>query len=83
MKMNTHRKIFTTLLLTLMIFAAKAQQRSQSVGDPVNIILFIADDLGIDDTGPYGNTVVRTPYIDQLSEESFLFTHAFASSPNL
>lgn len=48
---------------------------------PPNIVLFVADDLGVDDIGPYGNQVVRTPNLDRLAEESMLFSEAFATSP--
>jgi N-sulfoglucosamine sulfohydrolase len=43
--------------------------------------LFIADDLGWEDIGPYGNAFVRTPSLDRLSRESLRFTHVFAASP--
>lgn len=46
-----------------------------------NIVLFIADDLGVNDISPYGNQVVKTPNLDRLSTESLRFTHAFAGSP--
>lgn len=90
MEISMYRTILTTLLLTLTVAAIKAQQAdapanapqaSRAGEDPVNIILFIADDLGVDDIGPYGNMVVRTPNIDRLAKESLLFTDAFAGSP--
>lgn len=46
-----------------------------------NIVLFIADDLGLNDLPAYGNKLVRTPNLDQLAKESLRFTRAFASSP--
>src|SRR5690606_6961203 len=46
-----------------------------------NVVMFIADDLGTADIGPYGNNVVRTPNLDKLSGESMVFEHAFAASP--
>lgn len=54
--------------------AADAQTRP-------NIVLFIADDLGVGDIEPYGNTVVRTPTLQALAQESLRFTSAFAPSP--
>ncbi|MBA7613629.1 Ulvan-active sulfatase [subsurface metagenome] len=42
-----------------------------------NIVLFLADDQGIDDVGCYGNNVVRTPNIDRLAEEGLQFKLAF------
>ena len=48
---------------------------------PPNVVVFVADDLGANDIGPYGNRVVRTPNLDALAESSLLFNRAFASSP--
>lgn len=42
-----------------------------------NIVLFLADDQGIDDVGCYGNNVIRTPNIDQLAKEGLRFNLAF------
>src|SRR5690606_37358548 len=46
-----------------------------------NIVIFIGDDLAVSDTGPYGNSVVRTPHLDKLSSQSMVFNKAFAASP--
>ncbi len=46
-----------------------------------NIVIFVADDLGACDIGPYGNRFVRTPHLDKLAKESVMFSNAFASSP--
>ncbi|MEX2477155.1 MAG: sulfatase [Gracilimonas sp.] len=48
---------------------------------PVNIVVFVADDLGYNDIGPYGNSQVRTPNLDKLSERALKFNEAFAGSP--
>ncbi len=45
-----------------------------------NIILIIADDVGWDDIGCYGNTAIRTPNIDQLAKEGMRFTNVFVTS---
>src|SRR5690625_800560 len=47
----------------------------------VNIVLFVADDLGYNDIGPYGNSYIRTPNLDTLAERSLMFSQAFATSP--
>src|SRR5690606_13771247 len=46
-----------------------------------NIVLFMADDLGVSDIGPYGNRTVKTPNLDRLATEAMLFKRAFAASP--
>ena len=38
----------------------------QAANQP-NIILMMADDLGYGDTGFNGNTIIKTPHLDQLS----------------
>ncbi|XP_008071620.1 arylsulfatase E isoform X2 [Carlito syrichta] len=46
-----------------------------------NVLLMMADDLGIGDIGCYGNTTVRTPNIDRLAEEGvILIQHLAAAS---
>ena len=72
-----------TVFLTLTSFQSHTQTQptsSQSSPKP-NIVLFIADDLGINDITPYGNKIVKTPNLDALSRQSLRFTHAFAGSP--
>jgi arylsulfatase A-like enzyme len=46
-----------------------------------NIIFIMADDLGYGDTGCYGQTLIRTPNIDQLATEGLRFTQAYAGGP--
>ncbi|MCX6895146.1 MAG: sulfatase, partial [Verrucomicrobia bacterium] len=44
-----------------------------------NIVLIIADDLGAEDVGVYGNKGVHTPNLDQLARDGMRFTRAFNS----
>ena len=44
------------------------------------ILLVTSDALRYDHLGCYGNSVVKTPHLDQLAEEGCLFTHARTSS---
>src|SRR5205085_10980896 len=43
-----------------------------------NVVLLIADDLGLD-CGCYGNKAVKTPHIDIFAAAGTRFTHGFAS----
>ncbi|MEP0214238.1 MAG: sulfatase [Cellulophaga sp.] len=45
-----------------------------------NIILFVADDHGIDALGAYGNTVIKTPNLDKLATEGTKYTNAYCTS---
>lgn len=69
---------FSIIILIMMIasnlFGQEKDQRP-------NIVLYIADDLGAIDIGPYGNTSVKTPHLNNLRKESLLFNKAFSTSP--
>jgi arylsulfatase A-like enzyme len=54
----------------------------QSVqGAQPNLVLILADDLGIGDTGTYGSTVIETPNIYALSRGGVRFTQGYVSHP--
>ena len=44
-----------------------------------SVLLIVADDLGRDYLGCYGNNVVRTPHLDALAGRGTRFTRAFAA----
>ncbi|XP_059502800.1 arylsulfatase D-like isoform X2 [Stegostoma tigrinum] len=46
-----------------------------------NIVLIMADDLGIGDIGCYGNNTMRTPNIDNLAKDGVMLTHHIAAAP--
>lgn len=65
-------------------------QTAQTGIDPdrPNIVVFLVDDMGWTDTSvPFwrvktdNNYYFRTPYMDSLASQSFLFTQAYSSSP--
>lgn len=45
-----------------------------------NFVLIIADDVGWDDIGCYGNSVVKTPNIDKLASQGLQFNNAFLTA---
>lgn len=80
---DNRSKILAVVVLCAVLAPAwmcKGQERKKTEKRP-NIIIFIADDLDGDDTGPYGSKVVRTPHLDQFARQSLRFTRAFAGSP--
>lgn len=46
---------------------------------PKNVLLLIADDLGLH-TGEYGDKTARTPNLDRLAREGVRFTNAFCTT---
>lgn len=46
---------------------------------PPNILFILADDLGADAIGPYGNTQHRTPHLDRMAKESVRFETCYAT----
>lgn len=54
---------------------------SAAHSQPPNIVLVLADDLGINDLGCYGRAEHRTPNLDQLAAQGMRFTCAYAAQP--
>ena len=46
-----------------------------------NIILIVADDLGLNDVSSYNHATVQTPNIDALAQEGVRCTQGYSSSP--
>jgi len=46
-----------------------------------SILLIIADNIGYGDLGCYGQTKVKTPWLDRLASEGIRFTSYYAGSP--
>ena len=46
-----------------------------------NIVLIVADDLGINDLGCYGRRDHHTPHLDRLAAEGMRFTSAYCAQP--
>ena len=47
----------------------------------MNVVLFLADDLGQRDLGCYGSRFHETPHLDRLAREGARFTDAYAACP--
>ena len=64
--------------------AAEVGRRTAQAAAPPrkNILLFVADDLGRNDAGCYGNPAIKTPGLDRLAASGTRFTNAYCSSPS-
>ena len=67
--------IFAGLILNFACSRKTVEKRSP------NIILIMADDLGYNELGSYGQNIIRTPRLDQLAAEGIRFTDFYAGSP--
>ncbi|RMG69980.1 MAG: N-acetylgalactosamine-6-sulfatase [Bacteroidetes bacterium] len=48
--------------------------------DSPNVIYILADDLGYHELGSYGQSLIRTPHLNQLAREGMRFTQHYAGS---
>jgi arylsulfatase A-like enzyme len=54
-------------------------QKAVTTSQPPNIVLILADDLGINDLGCYGRKDQVTPNLDRLAQQGVRFTCAYAA----
>ena len=59
--------------------ALAAVAHAAAPATPPNIVLILADDLGLDGVGAYGADVRKTPHIDQLAKSGIRFETCYAS----
>jgi len=68
----TRIRIAILVSFALLIAAPQAAGAEQP-----NFVIFIADDMGWDDNGPYGHPHIRTPNMDRLAREGLRLDRAF------
>jgi len=67
----------TFALLLLCIFCMCTSPDTEDDRRP-NIILIMADDIGIEGFGCYGGTSFETPNLDRMARDGLRFTHAYS-----
>ena len=75
---NFQKQVLMVVSLPIMSSVAYGSEKSDK-GLP-NIIVFVADDAGMD-FGCYGNNGIKTPNIDKLAKEGIRFEKAYLTSP--
>jgi arylsulfatase A len=73
--MKISPKIIVVLFSISSFFSCKTPDKQKP-----NIVIIYCDDLGYGDIGPYGNTVHRTPHLDQMAQEGVVFTDFYVTS---
>jgi arylsulfatase A-like enzyme len=72
--------LFAFVTFGLRLAQAQTNRLAQLPPPRPNIIFILADDLGYGDLGCYGQTKIKTPYIDKLAAEGIRFTSCYAGS---
>ena len=67
--------------LVLLVVCVGSVMRGEAAGARPNIVLILADDLGVHDLGCYGADLHETPAIDRLAREGMQFFRAYSASP--
>jgi len=71
--------------LALVLFLLGATSDEVAVGAtaerPPNVVLILADDLGVNDLGCYGRSEHKTPNLDRLAAGGMRFTSAYCAQP--
>ena len=68
------------LILLAVLYSVVLVAEAGAADRPPNIVLIMADDLGIGEVGCYGGKVIPTPNIDRLASEGMRFTNAYSAS---
>lgn len=66
-------KFLLALLSSFIVFSSSAAEKP-------NIIYILADDLGINDFGCYGQKIMKTPRIDEMAAEGMQFFNHYSGS---
>lgn len=67
-------RLLCALLVALTVIPLRGAER------PPNVIYLLADDLGYNELGCYGQKVIKTPNIDQLAKEGIRFTNHYSGN---
>lgn len=69
-------KNYHILAILLFVFLTACSQEKKP-----NVIFILADDLGVNALNCYGNNLVESPNIDQLSKEGISLTNGYSNDP--
>ena len=73
-------RIFDATLTVLLLIGVSFSPTCARSNDLPNVVVIMADDLGVGDLSCYGATEISTPNIDQLASEGVRFTSGYCSA---
>ena len=73
------RELPLVLLIALSVSTISARACAQDTRP--NIVILLADDMGVGDLGCYGQARIETPHIDALARDGVLARYAYAAAP--
>lgn len=77
-------KTITPLLFLLLVLPGCGQEEAREAVNhqqkKPNIVYILADDLGYGDIGPFGQTRIKTPNLDQMAAEGMRLTQHYSGS---
>ena len=68
------------LLIPAAISGLMSCSNTKGTSQKPNVILIVADDLGLGDVSAYGSRTISTPNIDSLADNGIRFTNGYATS---
>jgi len=81
MRQSTKTMRRLTVILIALVFAGYLPGCKNSNDKKPNIIFIVTDDQRWDALGYAGNTVIKTPNMDELAREGLYFQNAFVTTP--
>lgn len=73
-------KISSLILVITVLTLTNCNTENNAKVQKPNIIYILADDLGYNELGCYGQQIIETPNIDRLAKEGMLFLNHYAGS---
>ncbi|MFY0601255.1 MAG: sulfatase-like hydrolase/transferase [Cyclobacteriaceae bacterium] len=80
MKLRNLSLAISLLVLAVLTQCSQPKQNEAEKKRP-NILFLLADDLGYNELGVYGQKVLKTPVLDSLASVGMRFTNFYAGSP--
>ncbi|MFN3158239.1 MAG: arylsulfatase [Rubinisphaera brasiliensis] len=77
---NVPRFVVAMLIAIVMFAAESTAADTGGASPPPNVVLIMADDLGYQELGCYGQKWIRTPFVDQLAAEGIKLTQFYSGN---